>query len=194
MKPNAQTILPTEFGNFDLRVYQDAKGHEHVTMSQGDLHDPEPVLMRVHSECLTGEVFHSTHCDCGPQLARTLALISRTGRGLVVYLRQEGRDIGLINKIKAYELQRQGMDTVEANQALGFPIDARRYDVAAEILADLGVQTVRLLTNNPDKVAQLEALGITIAERVPLEIAPNGTDDNYLKIKKEKLGHWLTSV
>lgn len=194
MNISAETILTTEFGDFAIKIYQDKQGREHVVLSQGDLNTAEPVVTRLHSECITGEVFHSIHCDCGPQLNQALKTINQFGRGLLLYLRQEGRDIGLTNKIKAYELQRQGMDTIEANKALGFPPDARRYDVAAEILRNLGVVSVKLLTNNPNKVEQLTALGIVVAERVPLEIDPNGFDDDYLRVKKNKMGHWLTRV
>lgn len=194
MNLSAKTILSTEFGDFDLKVYQDEQGREHLALSQGDLHSVEPVLTRLQSECVTGEVFYSIHCDCGSQLIEAMAAISEAGRGLLIYLRQEGRGIGLTNKIKAYELQRQGMDTLEANIALGFPPDARHYDAAVEILQNLGVQSIKLLTNNPDKIAQLESLGITVAERVSLEIPPNGFDDAYLRVKKNKLGHWLTKV
>lgn len=194
MNLSAETILSTEFGDFDLRVYQDAIGREHLALSQGDLRLPEPVLTRLHSECITGEVFHSIHCDCGPQLARAMNAISKAGRGLLIYLRQEGRDIGLTNKIKAYELQRQGMDTMEANVVLGFPPDARGYSAAGEIFRDLNVQAIKLLTNNPDKIEQLEKMGIVVVERIALEIPPNGFDDAYLRVKKNKMGHWLTQV
>ena len=194
MKPSATTILPTALGEFAVSVYPDEKGREHVALSRGDLSLPEPVLMRLQSECLTGEVFGSTHCECRPQLNAAMELIAKTGRGLLIYLRQEGRDIGLTNKIKAYELQRQGLDTLEANVKLGFPPDARHYDVAAAILRDLEISQVKLMTNNPDKIAQLESLGITVVVRVPLEIPPNGTDNKYLQIKKNKMGHLLTQV
>lgn len=194
MNLSAKTKLATEFGDFDLKVYQDEVGREHLALSQGDLSLPEPVLTRLQSECLTGEVFYSMHCDCGVQLLEAMKVINQAGRGLLIYLRQEGRGIGLTNKIKAYELQRQGMDTVEANVALGFPPDARQYDAAAEILQNLGVTSIKLLTNNLDKVTQLESLGITVAERVPLEIPPNGFDDAYLRVKKNKMGHLLTEV
>lgn len=194
MEISAATILKTEFGDFHLAVYADTKGREHVALSMGNITTPEPVLTRVHSECITGEVFQSLHCDCGPQLARALDAISKIGRGLLIYLRQEGRDIGLTNKIKAYELQRQGMDTLEANVALGFPPDARHYDTAVEILQNLGITRLRLLTNNPDKIEQLENLGIEIVERVPLEVPPNGFDDAYLRVKKHKMGHLLSGV
>lgn len=194
MNLSAKTILSTEFGDFDLKVFQDEQGREHLALSQGDLNSTEPVLTRLQSECITGEVFHSLHCDCGSQLIKAMTAIGQAGRGLLIYLRQEGRDIGLTNKIKAYELQRQGMDTLEANVALGFPPDARHYDAAVEILQNLGVQSIKLLTNNPDKIAQLENLGIIVAERVPLEIPPNGFDNAYLRVKKNKMGHWLNQV
>ncbi len=194
MNREASTILSTTFGEFNLVVYRDDKNREHVALFLGEIANGESVLTRLHSECITGEVFNSIHCECEQQLDAAMKLISEQGRGLLIYLRQEGRDIGLTNKIKAYELQRQGLNTLEANVKLGFPPDARHYDVAVEILRELGVKKIKLLTNNPDKIAQLEKLGIEVAERVPLEIAPNGFDDNYLKVKKDKMGHLLTQV
>lgn len=194
MEISAHTILNTEFGSFNLAVFVDEKGREHAALGMGNISTDEPVLTRVHSECITGEVFHSVHCDCGPQLDEALKIISTSGRGLLIYLRQEGRDIGLTNKIKAYELQRQGMNTIEANLQLGFPADARHYGVAQEILQELGVKKIKLLTNNPDKIAQLQRLGIEIVERIPLEIAPNGFDNTYLQVKKNAMGHLLTQI
>ncbi len=194
MNPAVTTVLPTEFGRFNFSVYLDSDNKEHLALWMGDFSDTQSVLTRIHSECITGEVFHSLTCDCGPQLIESLKQIGHQGRGVVVYLRQEGRGIGLLNKIKAYELQKQGMDTLEANSALGFPVDARNYRVAVEILQNLGVQSVTLLTNNPDKVAQLEILGMTVTEHLPLEIPPNGVNNFYLKTKQQKMGHWLTHI
>lgn len=194
MVQTATTILHTKFGDFNLAVYQDEKGREHVALYMGEPAKQSPVLVRVHSECITGEVFGSLHCECGPQLTAALSLIGEQGCGVLLYLRQEGRDIGLTNKIKAYELQRQGLNTVEANLQLGLPADARTYDGAAFILRDLGVTEIALLTNNPDKIAQLQALGIVVAKRVPLEITANGFDDAYLQVKKNLMGHLLTQV
>lgn len=194
MNPAATTVLPTEFGRFNFSVYLDSDNKEHIALWMGDFSDTQSVLTRIHSECITGEVFHSLTCDCGPQLIESLKKIGDQGRGVLVYLRQEGRGIGLLNKIKAYELQKQGMDTLEANSALGFPVDARNYRVAKEILQNLGVQSVTLLTNNPDKVAQLEILGMTVTEHLPLEIPPNGVNNFYLKTKQQKMGHWLTQI
>lgn len=194
MEISAHTILNTEFGPFNMAVFVDEKGREHAALAMGNISTDEPVLTRIHSECITGEVFHSVHCDCGQQLDMAMKTISESGRGLLIYLRQEGRDIGLTNKIKAYELQRQGMNTIEANMALGFPADARHYDVAAEILRELGVKEIIVFTNNPDKIAQLEKLGINVVGRLPLEIAPNGFDNDYLQVKKDKMGHLLTQV
>lgn len=194
MKKTASTILHTKFGDFNLSVYQDQLNREHVALYMGEIGDHEPVLTRVHSECITGEVFNSLHCDCGPQLAAAMQMIGEQKRGLILYLRQEGRDIGLTNKIKAYELQRQGLNTVEANLKLGLPADARQYDGAVSILNDLAVKKIVLLTNNPDKISQLTALGIEITGRVPLEIPPNGFDDKYLQVKKETMGHLLTQI
>lgn len=194
MEISAHTILNTEFGPFNMAVFIDGKGREHAALGKGNIATDEPVLTRVHSECITGEVFHSVHCECGPQLDLAMKMISDAGRGLILYLRQEGRDIGLTNKIKAYELQRQGMDTIEANTQLGFPADARHYGVAQEILQELGVKKIALLTNNPDKIEQLEKLGIEITQRIPLEIEPNGFDNTYLQVKKDKMGHLLTQI
>ena len=191
---SAASILLTDYGEFTIEIYVDREGREHVVLSRGQFSALEPVLVRVHSECITGEVFHSRHCDCKSQLDKALQMIGAASAGAVIYLRQEGRDIGLSNKIKAYDLQRQGLDTVVANEQLGFLPDARTYEVAAAILESLGIRTVRLMTNNPDKVEQLSALGITVAERVPLAVPPNGVDDAYLEAKRIKLGHWLETI
>ena len=166
----------------------------HVALTLGDVSDGRPVLVRMHSECLTGDSFGSLRCDCGAQRERALELIVREGRGVLVYLRQEGRGIGLLNKIRAYSLQDEGQDTVEANHALGFAADMRDYSAGAHILFDLGVRQVRLMTNNPDKVAALESYGLTVAERVPVEAAPRSANRSYLQTKRTKFGHLLSLV
>ncbi len=179
----ASARLPTRFGTFRILVYRDIPtGKEHAAIVKGDLESQggSAVLCRIHSECLTGDIFGSLRCDCGPQLHESLRRIEREGRGVVLYLRQEGRDIGLTNKILAYELQEQGLDTVEANLQLGHPVDARTYEAAKDMLKDLGVQSLRLLTNNPDKVRAMEGLGFPVLERLPIEIAPNDANRDYL--------------
>ncbi|MDP7244037.1 MAG: GTP cyclohydrolase II [Flavobacteriales bacterium] len=181
--------LPTEYGDFDAIVYEDNKGLYHFALVKGDIKDKD-VLVRVQSECLTGDVFHSLRCDCNKQLNNALKLIAKED-GILLYLRQEGRGIGLLNKIKAYNLQDEGMDTVEANENLGFNADMRDYTIGVQILADLGIKRVRLMTNNPKKIEGLEKYGVKIVERIPLIIKPNTTNKNYLKVKKEKLGHYL---
>jgi GTP cyclohydrolase II len=183
--------LPTRFGAFKGFVYGDAERKEHVALTLGVVDDGGPVLVRAHSECLTGDVLGSSRCDCGEQLARSLHLLQEQGRGVLLYLRQEGRGIGLANKISAYALQEQGLDTVEANLALGLPEDGRDYRVAAEILLDLGVRRARLLTNNPAKVEGLGRHGVEVVERVPLRISPNPSSLEYLRTKREKMGHLL---
>jgi GTP cyclohydrolase II len=185
----AKANLPTRYGDFQMFVY-DSSGHkEHVALVLGAIDDGGPVLVRAHSECLTGDVFGSSRCDCGEQLADSLRFLQEQGRGVLLYLRQEGRGIGLANKISAYALQEQGLDTVEANLALGLPEDMRDYRVAAEMLLDLGVRQARLLTNNPAKVEGLDRHGVEVVERVPLEIAPNPSNLEYLRTKREKMGH-----
>jgi 3,4-dihydroxy 2-butanone 4-phosphate synthase/GTP cyclohydrolase II len=184
--------LPTSFGDFRIQVYRDIPtGKEHAAIVKGDVTGPEAVLVRIHSECLTGDIFGSLRCDCGPQLHEALRRVQAAGRGVILYLRQEGRDIGLTNKILAYQLQEKGFDTVEANLQLGHPVDARTYDAARDILNDLGVQRIRLLTNNPDKVAALNSLGFSCVERVSLEIPPTPFNKRYLRTKKTKMGHLL---
>ena len=182
--------LPTEYGDFTAYVYECSKGLHHIALVKGDINKDKDVLVRVHSECLTGDVFHSKRCDCTQQLDRALKLISKED-GVLLYLRQEGRGIGLLNKIKAYNLQDKGIDTVEANEKLGFKADMRDYTVGVQILADLGIRRMKLITNNPKKIEGLEKYGIKIVERIPLIIKPNTKNIKYLKAKKEKLGHYL---
>lgn len=183
----AEARLPTRFGEFRLLVFNPG---EQVALVAGTLEGGGPVLVRLHSECLTGDVFGSQRCDCGAQLERAMELVARSGRGVVLYLRQEGRGIGLLNKTRAYRLQEQGRDTVEANRALGLEDDLRDYRVAAAILADLGVRHVELLTNNPEKVRALEARGLEVVRR-PLELPPNPTNLAYLRAKRDRMGHKL---
>ncbi|MBS4161455.1 GTP cyclohydrolase II, partial [Klebsiella pneumoniae] len=186
-------MLPSDFGTFKVFGYTNEIDHkEHIALVKGDVpFGDEPVLVRVHSECLTGDVFGSHRCDCGPQLAAALSQIEKEGRGVLVYLRQEGRGIGLINKLKAYKLQEEGYDTVQANEQLGFLPDLRNYGIGAQMLRDLGVKNMKLLTNNPRKIAGLEGYGLTIADRIPLQMEPNKDNEHYLKTKKAKLGHLL---
>jgi 3,4-dihydroxy 2-butanone 4-phosphate synthase/GTP cyclohydrolase II len=195
VKRVAAASLPTDHGEFRVMAYESIlDGETHVALVKGDLGDGENVLVRVHSRCLTGDVFHSARCDCGPQLEAAMNRISEEGRGVLLYLNQEGRGIGLANKIRAYELQDQGLDTVEANERLGFKADQRDYGIGVQILKDLGVRSMRLLSNNPRKLVGIEGYQLSVAEWLPLEIAPSDHTRGYLKTKKEKLGHKLTSV
>ena len=193
VRRSAETNLPLECGEFHMIVYEtDVDDHHHVALVMGDVSNGEDVLVRVHSECLTGDVFGSMRCDCGSQLHAALRMIAQEGRGVLVYMRQEGRGIGLVNKIRAYELQDQGMDTVEANVHLGFHPDQREYGIGAQILGDLGVKRMRLITNNPNKRVGLESYGLEVTDRVPIEIPPNACNERYMRTKKEKLGHLLS--
>ena len=186
----AEARLPTEFGIFTVKGYEDSiSGETHVALVMGDIDPDEPVLLRAHSECLTGDAFHSLRCDCEQQLHRSMEMIAEEGRGVVLYLRQEGRGIGLVNKLRAYQLQDQGMDTVEANEALGLPVDKRDYGIGAQILADIGVRKIRLISNSPRKYYGIESFGLEIVERIPLVIPANEHSLRYLQTKSDKLGH-----
>jgi 3,4-dihydroxy 2-butanone 4-phosphate synthase/GTP cyclohydrolase II len=184
--------MPTDYGQFELVLYRSKlDGQHHLALVHGDVAGKPGVLVRVHSECLTGDVFGSRRCDCGPQLHQAMRQVADAGRGVIVYMRQEGRGIGLAPKIKAYKLQEQGYDTVEANKKLGYDMDLREYGLGAQILVDLGLKTIRLLTNNPKKVVGLEGYGLKIVEQVPIKVKPNPHNARYLKTKREKLGHLL---
>ena len=195
MERVATAPLPTEYGEFAIHVYErEDDGETHVALVHGDLGDGRDVLVRLHSSCLTGDIFHSVKCDCGEQLQTALQRIAAEGRGVLVYLNQEGRGIGLANKIRAYALQAQGYDTVEANERLGFGADEREYGSGAEILRDLGVLSVRLLSNNPRKLLGVESHGLIVTELLPLEVPASDLSREYLRTKKKKLGHRLSSV
>lgn len=191
----SEAKLPTKYGDFEAYGYQNKITREHhIALTMGDVKDGKPVLARVHSECLTGDVFGSKRCDCGEQLDEAMQKIAKEGRGILLYMRQEGRGIGLLNKLKAYHLQDEGMDTVEANHALGFPADMRDYGIGAEILADLGAKQLRLMTNNPKKISGISGFGLKVVERIPLMINHNEVNQFYLETKVKKMGHILTNL
>lgn len=188
----ASVKMPTTFGNFRMIAYEnEIDGMEHVALVKGQIDENEAPLVRIHSACLTGDVFHSKRCDCGSQLEKSLEMIEREGKGVLLYMQQEGRGIGLINKLKAYALQEQGFDTVDANLKLGFPAELRDYALSAQMLKDLGIHKIRLMTNNPEKIAGIEKYGIQVVERVPIKIKPNKINAFYLKTKREKMKHFI---
>ena len=191
--PNADAVLPTAFGDFRIRAFRDpGDGKEHAILYVGDLSEGSP-LVRVHSECLTGDAFHSLRCDCGPQLHASMKAIQERGHGAIAYMRQEGRGIGLYSKMQAYALQDKGMDTLDANLALGLPADARKYDFAAEMLYSMGIQSIELVTNNPDKRDQLTQYGIKISNRVPIIVRQCAENQHYMQTKGARMGHILPS-
>ncbi len=192
IKRAASARLPTEFGEFKIIVYESLLDREHhLALVKGEVKGKRDVLVRVHSSCLTGDILHSLRCDCGTQLHRAMEIIEKKGQGVILYMHQEGRGIGLVNKVKAYELQDKGLDTVEANKVLGFAPDLRNYGIGAQILADLGLSTIALLTNNPRKIVGIEGYGLKVTSRIPLEIRPTRVNKKYLRVKKKKLGHML---
>lgn len=191
----ATTKLPTKYGDFTAHLYEEKlTGDHHLALVKGEVKARQNVLVRVHSQCLTGDVFGSLRCDCGEQLKKALELIEKEGSGVFLYMRQEGRGIGFAQKMKAYQLQDNGLDTVEANLALGFPADLRDYGIGAQILVDLGLSSIRILTNNPKKIIGLEGYGLSVTERIPIEVLPNSINQEYLLTKRSKLGHILKSV
>jgi len=195
VKRVARAKLPTVFGEFEVHAFENQLDRQsHVALVLGEVGDGRDIMVRVHSSCLTGDVLHSLRCDCGDQLDAAMQCIADAGRGVLLYLNQEGRGIGLANKIRAYELQDQGLDTVEANEKLGFKADQRDYGIGVQILRDLGVRTMRLLSNNPRKLVGVEGYGLSVSEWIPLEIPASDSSRRYLKTKKDKLGHKLTSV
>ncbi|HET6454731.1 MAG TPA: bifunctional 3,4-dihydroxy-2-butanone-4-phosphate synthase/GTP cyclohydrolase II [Armatimonadota bacterium] len=188
----AKTTLPTRFGIFQLSAYEtDVEDKPYIALTMGDVTDGKPVLVRIHSSCVTGDVLHSLRCECGDQLEQAMEMIAEEGRGVLLYIHQEGRGIGLINKLKAYELQDQGCDTVEANERLGYPADLRDYGIGAQVLIDLGIRKIRYMTNNPAKLAGLEGYDLEIVERVPLIVKPTSANKKYLETKRDKLGHLI---
>lgn len=193
IRSQVEALLPTEWGVLSISAHTDDKGDytPHLVLKHPELDIDQPVLVRIHSECITGEVFHSQKCDCGPQLHQSLKAISQS-KGVLIYLRQEGRGIGIINKLRAYKHQEEGLDTVQANEALGLRSDYRKYDVAAEILKSMGISSVKLLTNNPEKISSLNQHGIEVIERLPLIIEPNDNSASYLKTKAKVMGHMLS--
>jgi 3,4-dihydroxy 2-butanone 4-phosphate synthase/GTP cyclohydrolase II len=191
----ADASIPTQFGTFQAIAYRSTlRDREHVVLTYGEPRRSETPIVRLHSQCITGDVFGSRRCDCGEQLHESMRMIAEEGEGIVLYLTQEGRGIGLANKIKAYELQEKGMDTVEANSALGFDPDPRDYGIGAEILRDLGLEKLRLLTNNPQKISELNEYGLDVVERIPLEVCPNEQNRDYLETKRDKMGHMFQEL
>ncbi len=190
VRKTIEAKLPTKYGSFKVIAYEDYKKGQHLAIVKGEVKNKKNILVRVHSECLTGDALGSLRCDCGPQLEKALKIISSKG-GVLLYMAQEGRGIGLVNKIAAYHLQDHGLDTVEANLKLGLKVDAREYEIGAQILVDLGLSAIRLLTNNPKKIEGLEKFGLKIVERIPIKIKPNVKNKKYLSTKREKLGHFL---
>ena len=192
IRREVEVTMPTRYGDFDLIAFEEKlTGDVHLALKKGEWTEDEPVLVRVHSQCVTGDIFGSKRCDCGDQLARAMMQVEKEGRGVVLYMKQEGRGIGLINKLRAYKLQEQGLDTVEANEALGFDMDHRDYGIGCQILRDLGVRKLRLMTNNPKKRIGLAGYGLEIVDRVPVEIAPNEVNHEYLQTKRDRMGHLI---